>query len=338
LAIIDPEGLFHGERLSACSDIAQLYWPRFFVASNGYARLELSYVSIISKIFGSFQKAPEASIVWEVFEEYSKNCLAVLYEYEGVWWAQFDTSAKYLPRFKTVRDEKSPSPPREVMEKHRLAYLEWKSSNSIANESFRKSPEDFGTFLMERRGVGVGVGVGIGEVKEKKLTAASAFELPLWVDPDLWDAYLDVRKKKRAVMTKRALEGIVKRLAEFGDKGWEPMEILGNSVRSNWIDVFEPKTGGTNGTGKRNKTDGNNAAFQRFMESQRDPRTIDSSSLDNPFRDAGEGSQQAINHPGLRGGADAGEPSAVHPGVQPRARNLQVLPQPGRTAKFLFPA
>src|SRR6185437_13607653 len=160
MAIIDPDGLFHGERLAACSEMAQLYWPRFFVASNGYARLELSYASIISKIFGSFRKPPEAAEIWSVFEEYAANCLVVLYEHEGVWWAQFDTSQKYLPRFKTVRDEKSPAPSFEIMEKHRAAYLAWKSSNSINNESFRKSSEDFGTFRRERRGVGVGVGVG----------------------------------------------------------------------------------------------------------------------------------------------------------------------------------
>lgn len=166
MAIIDPDGLFHGERLAACSDLAQLYWPRFFVSSNGYARLELSYASIISKIFGSFRKIPEASEIWSVFEEYAANCLVVLYEHEGVWWAQFDTSAKYLPRFKTVRDEKSPTPSHELMEKHRAGYLAWKSANSLRNESFRKSAEDFGKFRMERRGVGVGVGESLSPASQ----------------------------------------------------------------------------------------------------------------------------------------------------------------------------
>jgi hypothetical protein len=168
MAIIDADGLFHGERLAACSDIAQLYWPRFFIASNGYARLELSFTSIISKIFGSFSKPPTAVDIWGIFEEYSKNCLVILYEYEGVWWAQFDTSQKYLPRFKTVRDGKSPSPSPETMEKHRAAYLKWKSDNSMLNESFRKSLECFGW-----RGVGVGVGVG-GGIGEEKTTPSPA--------------------------------------------------------------------------------------------------------------------------------------------------------------------
>jgi len=49
MAIIDPAGLFEGERLAACSDVAQLYWPRLFLAANSCARLELSYPSVISK-------------------------------------------------------------------------------------------------------------------------------------------------------------------------------------------------------------------------------------------------------------------------------------------------
>ena len=165
MAIIDPDGLFSGERLASCSDAAQLYWPRFFIASNGYARLELSYTSIISKIFGNFQNPPKAEDVWSIFEEYSKNCLVILYRFEGVWWAQFDTSEKYLPRFKKVRDEQSPAPTHEEMENHRKSYLKWKSSNSLQNETFRKTTEDFGIFPRERGGVGVGIGVGVGKAK-----------------------------------------------------------------------------------------------------------------------------------------------------------------------------
>jgi len=157
--------------------MAQLYWPRFFIASNGYARLELSYSAMISKIFGSLRKPPEADEVWAVFEEYAKNCLAVLYEHEGVWWAQFDTSQKYLPRFKTVRDEKSPTPPSGMMERHRVAYLAWKASNSLANESFRKSSADFGTFLQGRGGVGIGEGIGDG-VGKKPSRAKKPREVP----------------------------------------------------------------------------------------------------------------------------------------------------------------
>ena len=67
MAIIEPEGLFAGERLAACTDLAQLYWPRFYIGSNGFARIELSYTSVISKIFRNFKKPPESKVLWSIY-------------------------------------------------------------------------------------------------------------------------------------------------------------------------------------------------------------------------------------------------------------------------------
>lgn len=87
--------------------------------------------------------------------------------------------------------------------------------------------------------------------QKQKTSAKAVIELPPWIDSEIWAGYLEVRKKKRAVMTERALKGIIDRLAHFGDRGYEPMELLANSVRGNWIDIYEPKTnGGTNGNSK----------------------------------------------------------------------------------------
>lgn len=158
MAIIEAEGLFSGERLSACSDLAQLYWPRFYIGSNGFGRLELSYTSIISKIFGKFRKPPESEVLWAIFREYEANFLAILYEINGVWWCEFDTSQKFLPRYKTRRDLDSPSPSLEMRQKFDKGYISWKSSKCFTPQSFQKSSESFG-----RRGEGVGVGDGVGD-------------------------------------------------------------------------------------------------------------------------------------------------------------------------------
>ena len=172
--IIEPEGLFGGERLAACSDLAQLYWPRLYIGSNGYARLELSYPSIISKIFRNFRKVPDQKTLWNVFREYEANYLAVLYEADGTWWCQFATSEKFLPRYKTRRDSESPSPSAETMQAFRKGYMKWKSTKSLSGQPFQKIPEDFGKFPLERRGVGVGVGEGVGVVEEPPEVAKNA--------------------------------------------------------------------------------------------------------------------------------------------------------------------
>lgn len=188
MAIIDPDGLFEGERLARCSDAAQLYWQRLFIASNGYGRLELSYTAILSKVFRHFRNPPAEEQLWSIFEELAENYLVILYEADGVWWAQFVTSNKYLPRYKTMRDEQSPVPPEELAEHARRRYLEWKQAKSFRHHRFQKFAETSERFTKisdgeERRGVGEGVGVGIGvgedvEVEDRVVQEREATPAP----------------------------------------------------------------------------------------------------------------------------------------------------------------
>jgi hypothetical protein len=163
MAIIDPAGLFHGERLGACSDQAKLLWPWLFVAANGNARLELSYRAIVAECFSGFAEPPSEQQLWTVFEELAANYLVILYEVEGTWWAQFDTSEKYLPRYKTKRDEESPAPARDARERHRAGYLEWKKAKSIQNQHFQKFSESSINLPKISNGIGGGDGDGGGE-------------------------------------------------------------------------------------------------------------------------------------------------------------------------------
>ena len=180
MAIIDPEGLFSGERLAACSDIAQFCWPRFFLAANSCGRIELSYKSLVSRVFGNFLSPPKSDELWAIFREYDENFLAILYQSEsGTWWCQFVTSEKYLPKYKKTRDSMSPAPPIELVEFHNRGYLEWKKSKSFQNQSFQKFPEPSESSGSEGVGIGVGIGVGggIGEIqntsrKTKKVKVA----------------------------------------------------------------------------------------------------------------------------------------------------------------------
>lgn len=141
MAIIDPKGLFNGDRLLACSDKARLYWPYLFLGCNGYGRLELSYTSIISQIFVNFRNPPNESELWQIFSEYAENCLVILYEANGTWWAQFSTSEKFLPKFKTRRDEISPDPPTGLLQKFDEDYVAWKKARSFKSNGFHNFSE-----------------------------------------------------------------------------------------------------------------------------------------------------------------------------------------------------
>ena len=103
--------MFDGQRLAACSDVAQLYWPRLFCAANGYARLELHYPTIAGRCFHGFRQVPTEDQVFAVVKEYADNFLVIPYHADGQLWIQFATLDKFLRRRKTADDERSPAPP-----------------------------------------------------------------------------------------------------------------------------------------------------------------------------------------------------------------------------------
>src|SRR5712664_2000618 len=100
MPVIDPDGLFEGQRISALSDTAKLYWPWLYAAANGYGRLELDPPAIIKRCFGSFDRKMTQDQLIIILTEYRDNFLILVYEHEGQTWIQFDTSAKYLRRHK----------------------------------------------------------------------------------------------------------------------------------------------------------------------------------------------------------------------------------------------
>jgi hypothetical protein len=54
MSIIDADGLFSGDRLRRCSTAAQLHWPRLFLASDGFGRLELNYHKVVARAYATF--------------------------------------------------------------------------------------------------------------------------------------------------------------------------------------------------------------------------------------------------------------------------------------------
>jgi len=96
-------------------------------------------------------------------------------------------------------------------------------------------------------------GDGDGYVYEKEKRGArvppqAAFCPPEWIPTETWQAYLDVRKAKRAGKGSHALGLIVRDLQRFRDGGLDAVAILETSIKSAWVGVFEPKASGANGS------------------------------------------------------------------------------------------
>ena len=147
--MIDANGLFNGDRLRRCSEAAQLHWPRLFLASNGFARIEINYARIIGRAYPTFNPAPSDTELRAWLQEYVKNYLLFPYEANGQLWGQWDTRPELLPRYKTADDKRSPAPPAEAFSQWRMAY---RSESEGFPKLFGKISESF------LRGVGVGVG------------------------------------------------------------------------------------------------------------------------------------------------------------------------------------
>jgi len=74
------------------------------------------------------------------------------------------------------------------------------------------------------------------------------FILPDWIDKDTWGAFLEMRKKKRAVPTERAKQLLVKELGKLRGEGNDPNEVLNQSIMRNYTGVFPLKGGRGVGT------------------------------------------------------------------------------------------
>ena len=75
---------------------------------------------------------------------------------------------------------------------------------------------------------------------------SNGFVFPEWMPKELWDAYLEVRKKKRAPSTTHALNLCIKSINALHNKGHDRIAVIEQSVERGYTGFFELKTGGNN--------------------------------------------------------------------------------------------
>jgi hypothetical protein len=168
MLIINPTGLFGGDRLRHCSDFAQMHWPRIFLASNGFARIELNYHKIVAAAYGTFKTVPTPSEINGVLAEYIDSYLLFAYSVDGQIWGQWDTNFK-LPKFKTAEDRRSPDPPEPAFSMWLMAYRNKKQTLSCTSEEFQKYSENIPRILLPA----VAVADAIADAEKNSCSPAS---------------------------------------------------------------------------------------------------------------------------------------------------------------------
>lgn len=159
MAILEPEGLFGGDRLAALSDKARVYWPWLYTASNSFARLELNCRNIISRCFPAWANKPSEQQIMLFIREYADNFLLFVYSRNGQEWVQFDTPAKCLPTFHTKRDKASPAPTPQEIDAFNAGLALWRNKR---NPQICPNPGLFEDFKKSPHGIEVGKGEGKG--------------------------------------------------------------------------------------------------------------------------------------------------------------------------------
>jgi len=106
-----------------------------------------------------------------------------------------------------------------------------------------------------------------------KQRTVRAFSLPDWIPHLVWEAYIEMRKRKGKAPTPFALELVTKKLHGFMQQGHDPGAVLEQSIRSGWTDVYPVRDGGNYAAGGGNsanksqqRTDGNRAAARKAIE------------------------------------------------------------------------
>jgi hypothetical protein len=84
-------------------------------------------------------------------------------------------------------------------------------------------------------------------VKAMPLKAAQTelqLPLPQWLPLDAWNGFVEMRRKMRHPLVGRARELTLSKLADFRAEGFDPADILNESVMNGWRGIFRPKPNG----------------------------------------------------------------------------------------------
>jgi hypothetical protein len=150
MVVINPKGLFSGDRIARLSDQAKLYWPWFFLSSNGFARIEINYRKFKTEVLGGFDHPMTEQEYLSLIKEYGNQLLFLYRSSTGQVWGQWDTSLKWCPRHHTREDHRSPTP-------NHADFTKWKDNSLKSTQAPLLSAfsEIFGT-LPQSSAVGTG--------------------------------------------------------------------------------------------------------------------------------------------------------------------------------------
>ena len=98
--------------------------------------------------------------------------------------------------------------------------------------------------------------------------------LPDFINKETWDAFLEMRKVKKAIPTAHAKALLIKELEKLKLAGDDPDEVLNQSIMNSWKGVFSLK-GGHHGTGYKPPKPEGASKTGRTIDAEREDMAAD---------------------------------------------------------------
>jgi hypothetical protein len=142
-----------------------------------------------------------------------------------VGWVVFDEESRgvFLPNFSEHNVSSGDRTNADRQKRHReKKKLENENSNVTRNENSNAREE-------KRREENISTSLRSVDIK------------PDFVDPEIWDSFIEVRKGLKARNTDRAIKALITQLTSLKEQGFDPNEVVQQSVRSSWKDLYPIK-------------------------------------------------------------------------------------------------
>ena len=163
---------------------------------------------------------------------------------EGVSWYEY--GVKRVPNRKTIKDIlewlESNAMVTVVSNRHGtfIIIMNWDTYNHCGIEKvtpkkqYKVTPKKQSLDTLKEA-------LEVKELKELKKKETPLPPIPDFIDQELWDQFMIMRKKKKATPTEFAVKLLIKKLTGFQASGFDVNKIIELSIENNWKGLFEPK-------------------------------------------------------------------------------------------------
>lgn len=227
-------GFYKNEDLAECSVWARLIYPGLWMLADREGRLEDRPKRIKGELLPF-----DAVDVEPLLRELDARKFILRYEVDGVRYIQILKFADHQTPHYTEKPSVLPPPPLQEFARMKAPTLQ-ETEGDISGENSRSRPGI-------KRGSKPPDSLNHDSLNHESRKQQGAFALPDWVPRESWDAWLQVRKRKKAPDTERALVLAVAEMDKLRRQGEDPGAILDQSTTRGWTGLFTTRGRGAAG-------------------------------------------------------------------------------------------